>query len=166
MSMDRILMAGALGLLLAACGSYESEDDSDILDAEIVQPAAQAATTAAMQPDAHVDQPTVVIAADAVAVGDVLGAEGAVTADKAAYAVGGTVYASVPVGGYPANAEVAIYWVAENGTSVKEERKPIAAGAKFMSFELSAADGMTAGRYTVQIDIGDIPVGMADFVVR
>lgn len=158
-----ILTAGALGLLLAACGGQEPEEATIAPVAE--QPAPTAPGAPPSLPDPGAGQ-TTVIASDSVAVGHVVGADGAVTAGKAAYGTGDTVYASVPVGGYPPSAEVAIYWFGANGTSVKEERKPIAAGARYMSFPLSAADGMTPGRYTVQVDIADMPVGMADFVVQ
>lgn len=173
MTKKSILIAGALALVLNACSGADHEDDSDILDAEISQTATPAEGAASDHANTNANPSgngstaqQVVIAADAVAVGNVVGDNGAVAAGKTAYATTDTVYASVPVGGYPSNSEVAIFWFAENGSSIKDERRPIAVDAKFMNFSLSAADGMAPGRYTAQIDIGETPVGMADFVVK
>ena len=108
----------------------------------------------------------VVLANDAVMVGSAVGADGAVSAAKSVYATSDTVHASVPVGGYAPGKEVAMYWFSSKGGSIKDERKPIPAGAKYVNFSLAKADGMEAGTYTAQADIDDNPVGMADFTVK
>lgn len=158
-------------LSLAACsgsGDDMHPDDAALLaqqgsDAAATAPAGAEPAAPVTAQESSVEQVT--LANDGVAVGSALGAEGAVANAKPAYAATDTVYASVPVGGYAAK-DVAIYWFASNGTSLKEERKPIPAGAKFVNFSLSQADGMKPGTYTAQADIGDTPVGMADFTVK
>ncbi|WP_152984205.1 hypothetical protein [Stenotrophomonas nitritireducens] len=170
MRSPRFLLPSLLAVALAACGGSSDElnpDDAALLgeaapaDAGVVAPVSAAAPPVAAQ---VVEQ--VVLSKDAVLVGSALNTDGAVSAAKPEYAVGDTVYASVPVGGHAPGKEVAIYWFSEKGASIKNERKPILAGANFVSFSLSKADGMEAGGYTVQADIGDAPVGMADFTVK
>ncbi|MGH8075359.1 MAG: hypothetical protein ACREO4_15010 [Lysobacter sp.] len=165
MNNNRTLMIGALGLMLAACGGQGPEEDlAAPMESTAVEPAARVAP-AAPRPADDSAQP-VVLAGDGVTVGSALGPDGAVSAGKSAYAADDVIHASVPVAGRPAGAEVTVYWFAENGTSVKQESKPVVSGTQFVNFTLSAADGMVPGRYTAQVDIDDEPVGMADFVVR
>ncbi|KQN95875.1 hypothetical protein ASF01_16035 [Stenotrophomonas sp. Leaf70] len=108
----------------------------------------------------------VVLANDTVMVGSAVGPDGAVSATKRSYAASDTVYASVPVDGYAPGKEVAIYWFSSKGVSIKDERKPIPTGAKFLNFSVGKADGLFAGSFTAQVDIDDAPVGMADFTVK
>ena len=48
----------------------------------------------------------------------------------------------------------------------KEETQEIPAGAAYVNFAFSGADGMRAGRYNVQADVADMPVGLVDFTVE
>ncbi|WP_447585095.1 hypothetical protein [Pseudoxanthomonas mexicana] len=172
MSSLRFLSVPLLAMALAACGGSSDQmnaDDAALFgeDAAAQSDAATAAAAPAAAP-APVQQTVeqVVLANDAVMVGSAVGADGAVSAAKSAYATSDTVYASVPVGGYPPGKEVAMYWFSSKGGSIKDERKPIPAGAKFVNFSLGKADGLVAGSYTAQADIDDNPVGMADFSVK
>lgn len=168
MRTSRSLFPALLALALVACGGGHEElnaEDAALLEQEAAPAPGEAPAAVAPQPTQQaVEQ--VVLSNDAVMVGNAVNADGAVSQVKQAYASGDTVYASVPVGGYGTGKEVAIYWFSAKGGSVKSEHKPIPAGAKFVSFSLSKADGMEAGGYTAQVDIGDAPVGMADFTVK
>lgn len=165
MSTRSSLIIGSLALLLGACGGQNYEDDDlDIVDAPVEQSVEQVGVPASV-PDASAVQPSV-ISAESLAIGNVLGTDGAVSAGKPTYATSDTVYASVPVGGYPAGTEVVIYWFGQNGTSIKQDQKKIDPGARFMNFSLSAEDGMTPGRYTAQVDVGETPAGITDFTVQ
>ena len=63
-----------------------------------------------------------------------------------------------------AGAIARVYWTYQDGTSDKEEEKPVA--GDIVNFSFSQADGMQPGAYNVQIDIDDVPVGIADFQVQ
>lgn len=167
----RFLFSGVLALALTACSGAGDEvhpDDAALLGdpagATEASPATPEASTARAPAVQQVE--AVQLANDAVAVGSALTADGAAAAPKPAYAMGDSVHASVPVGGYAPGTEVAVYWFSPDGASVKMERKPIPAGARFVNFGFGRADGMAAGRYTAQIDIDDVPVGMVDFAVE
>ncbi len=171
MSTPRFLFSALLILALAACGGGHDElnaEDAALLEKEAVPAQGSAGKSTDVAASAPVQQAAeqVTLSSNAVALGSALSADGAVSQVKQAYASGDTVYASVPVGGYGTGKEVTIYWFSAKGGSVKSEHKPIPAGAKFVSFSLSKADGMEAGGYTAQVDIGDAPVGMADFTVK
>lgn len=158
-----------LALALGACGG-QSAADADL--AEVEASMGQEQSTEATAPTAPTaPQPVqalepVVLSEDAVAVGSAIAPSGAVAVPKAAFAVGDTVYVSVATAGRPQGAEVAVYWVGPDGSSVKEERKPIGAGAQNVNFKFGRADGMKTGDFIVQVDVAGQPVGMADFSVR
>ena len=165
MKSPRLLFIAVLALALAACSGGHDELNPE--DAALLAEGQEAgAGAAALEPVLPQEVEQVVLANDAVMVGSAVGADGAVSAIKPSYAVSDTVYASVPVGGYAPGTEVAIYWFSDKGTSIKNEHKPIPAGAKFVNFSLGKADGMGAGSYTAQVDIGDAPAGLADFTVK
>ena len=162
MSSLRLLFPSLLVVALAACGGGSDEMNAE--DAALFDDPTAAAAPVAAPVQQVVEQ--VVLANDAVMVGSAVGADGAVSAAKSVYATSDTVHASVPVGGYAPGKEVAMYWFSSKGGSIKDERKPIPAGAKYVNFSLAKADGMEAGTYTAQADIDDNPVGMADFTVK
>ena len=70
----------------------------------------------------------------------------------------------VKLAGGKASGKAHVYWTFEDGTTVKEEDKPVSGDV--VSFEMSQASGMKPGQYNVQIDIDGVPVGITDFVVR
>ncbi len=163
----RFLLPSMLALALSACGGSSDELNQD--DAALLEGAAPVEETPATAPDAGPEPVVVeevVLANDVVAVGSAVGADGAISAKKSTYLPGDTVHAAVSLAGHPAGKEAAIYWFSSNGVSIKGERKPIPAGAKFVNFSLDKASGMEPGSYTAQVDIDDTPVGMADFVVK
>jgi len=168
----RFLFPPMLALGLAACGGGHDQlnpEDAALLGEDApaaAHPQAAAAQAAAAVEPAAQTVEQVVLANDSVMVGSALGPDGAVSAAKPGYSTADTVHVSVPVGGYAPGKEVAIYWFSGKGTSIKNERKPIPAGAKFVNFSLGKADGMVADSYIAQVDIDDMPVGMADFTVK
>ena len=126
--------------------------------------AAAADATAAPADDAPVDatanQP-VVVDADAVRVGASLGPQGA-TGAKPAYSTSDTVHASLAAAGRTGTAKVD--WSDGTGIAVKDEEKPMS--GDHVSFDFSRADGMKAGKYTVEIDVDDVPAGISEFTVK
>jgi len=82
------------------------------------------------------------------------------------YALNDTLHASAPVSGRPAGTEVKIYWTYQDGTSHKEETKKVESGMKFLTFDFSRANGMKAGGYMVQLDVGGVPAGILDIKVK
>jgi hypothetical protein len=104
----------------------------------------------------------VAVAADAVSVGTSLDPSGAASGAKPAYSTADTLYASLSAKGRHGTAKV--YWTAPNGLSAKEEEKPVAGDN--VSFQFSAADGMKAGTYNVEIDVDGVPAGIVDFTVQ
>jgi hypothetical protein len=147
----------ALPMLLSAGGVHAAPEPAAEAPA-----AAQAPAEPVEQPVEQIAEPTTV-AADAVIVGSALGPDQAATAPKPSYTTADTVYASASSAGR-AGAIARVYWTWQDGTSHKEEEKPV--DGDVVSFGFSQADGMRAGAYNVQIDIDDVPVGIADFQVQ
>lgn len=161
-----------LMLGLVACRQQGLDpDDAALLEASATPAATAAAadTPAAGAPAAPSKAsavPATVLSDNGVSIGSAVAADGRALAAKPEYALGDTVQASVAVTGYPAGKTVTIYWFGADGTSVKTDSRETRAGDTFVSFALTRADGMKAGAYSAQVDIDDVPVGMADFRVR
>lgn len=119
--------------------------------------------TPPIEPPADAVMP-VTVSADAVAVGSSQGPDQMATTPKASYALGDTVYASARTGNYPKGAIARVYWTYSDGVSHKEEEKKISGDV--IDFSFTQADGMKAGKYNVEIDVNDVPVGIVDFVVK
>ena len=158
-----------LVLGLAAC----RQEGLDPEDAALLEQAGQAteqagadAAVAAATPAAPQSVHATVLSDNAVAVGSEVSAEGKVVAAKPVYGLGDTIHASVPVAAYPAGKTVTIYWFGGDGQSVKTDSRETKAGEAFVSFTLRQADGMKAGAHSAQVDVDDVPVGMADFTVQ
>jgi nucleoid-associated protein YgaU len=157
------LCAFVAATMLAACEEKIDVPGTGSADAAAAQaPAANAPAPAPAQPvDAAPIQP-VAVAADAVQVGTALDASGAATGAKPAYAAADTLYASLPTKGRAGTAKV--YWTGANGLSVKEEEK--AMSGAYVNFQFSRADGMTPGKYNVEIDVDGVPAGIVDVTVQ
>lgn len=106
----------------------------------------------------------VTVSADAVKVGSSQNPDQSAASPKQSYGTADTVYASARTGGYPVGAKAYVYWTYEDGLTHKEEEKAVSGDV--VSFRFSQADGMKPGKYNVEIDINDKPVGIVDFVVR
>lgn len=160
-------MAGALLVAFALMGCRQEapepvEDAAAVADDAELAPGQPAAPP--VEPPADAVMP-VTVSANAFPIGSVLGADGTATAPKATYSVNDTLYASLPAGKFPSGANARIYWTfAKDGMSHKEEEKKVGAGP--VNFEFSQADGLKVGKYNVQIDVNDRPVGIVDVVVN
>lgn len=164
-----ILIACLLAPLFAGCGKSDEARDLAEIDA------AQQGSTSDMAPvigagassssSAPPIEP-VEVRADAFAIGTMMNPDGAVSGTKPVYSIGDTLHASVPVAGRPAGTKVKIYWTYQDGTSLKEESKQVDAGAKYLTFDFSKSNGMKAGSYMVQLDIGGMPSGLLDITVK
>ena len=167
MKTRRLALCAALtAALLAGC---EEKIDVPATDAATAAEAAQAPSPAVAGPAASATGAAnpaaiepVVVDANAVRVGSALDAAQAATGTRPAYAIGDTVYASLATGGRSGTAKV--YWSGSDGISVKEEEKPV--NGDNVNFRFSRADGMKPGKYTVEIDLDDVPAGITDFTVR
>ena len=168
-----------LMLGLAACrqGGLDPEDAALLEQGDATTQATPGQSAVAAAPvaapssasSAPAEVPTVAattLGNDVVMVGSELSAEGKAAAAKPVYALGDTVHASVAVAGRPAGKTVTIYWFDSSGSSVKMESKEIKPGDGFVNFSLGKADGMKAGKFSAQVDIDDVPAGMADFSVQ
>ncbi len=158
------LMISALALGLAACKKDAEPAPAPISEEQAAQEAAnEAFPPLPVEPPADAVLP-VTVAADAFGIGSTLGANNKAATPKPVYAVGDTVYASLPAGRYRRGSTANVYWTYEDGLSQKEETKEIS--GEFVTFEFSKADGMKQGKYNVEIGVDDKPVGIVDFVVQ
>ncbi|MEG3191863.1 hypothetical protein [Lysobacter sp. D1-1-M9] len=160
MSLFRVLTLALPLALLAACSSEQSEP------APPAEPAEVAGQAPELELPPATSQEPVDVSADAIAVGSSIGADMAVDARKQRYTTDDTIYASIPTREFDPGSQAKVYWTFEDGTTDKEETKDIAAGAEHLHFELSAADGLRAGDYNVQVDVDGQPVGIVDFSVE
>lgn len=165
MKLRTTLLLAALVLAFSACKKNEPAPvagDASPVTEEALPPGQP--MTPPVEPPADAVLP-VTVSANAFAVGSALTGDGAATSPKASYALGDTVYASIPGGKYPNGAIARVYWTyAADGTSHKEEEKTVGSGAT--NFEFGQADGMKAGEYNVEIHVNDKPVGIVDVVVK
>lgn len=157
------LLISALALGLVACKKEEPTATASTPDAD-----AQQILEEGQPPPLPVEPPAdavipVEVAANAFAIGSSL-TDNKASAPKPVYATGDTIYASLPAGRYRSGSTVNVYWTYEDGSSHKDETKEIS--GQFVTFQFSAADGMKAGKYNVEIGVNDKPVGIVDFVVR
>lgn len=158
------LLISALALGLGACKKDAEPAPAPMSEAEAEQAAAnEDFPPLPVEPPADAVIP-VTVAADAFGIGSTLGANNQAASPKPVYAVGETVYASLPARRYRSGSTVNVYWTYQDGLSQKEETKKVS--GEFVTFEFSQADGMKPGKYNVEIGVDDKPVGIVDFVVQ
>lgn len=167
------LIACLLIPFLAGCG--KSDEARDLAEVDAAQQDQAGSGPADMPPTAGVGASSsasappiepVEVRADAFSIGTSLGIDGKVSGIKSVFALNDTLHASAPVSGRPAGTEVKIYWTYQDGTSHKEEAKKVESGMKFLTFDFSKANGMKAGSYMVQLDVGGMPAGILDIKVK
>lgn len=158
------LLISVLALGLVGCKKEQAEAPPVASEAEMQQEEANEEFPAIpVEPPADAIMP-VTVAADAFTIGSTLGANNQATAAKPTYAIGDTVYASLPARRFRNGSTVNVYWTYQDGLSQKEEAKEIS--GEFVTFQFSKADGMKPGKYNVEIGVDDKPVGIVDFVVQ
>lgn len=171
--MRTILIGTALALALVGCGnSDEARDLAEIEAAEQgdATPGTSDETSGTDQgKSAPASAPPIMpveVSSDAFKIGTAIGPDGSATGAKSNFSLNDTLHASVPVSGRPAGTEVKIYWSYQDGSSHKEEVKKVTAGAKYLTFDFSKANGMKRGSYMVQLDVNGAPAGILDIVVK
>lgn len=171
--MRTLLITTILALSLVGCGnSDESRDLAEIEAAqagENISGTADGATAPANEPAVATASPPIMpveVSSDAFKIGTAIGPDGSASGAKSSFNLNDTLHASVPVSGRPAGTEVKIYWSYQDGSSHKEEAKKVTAGAKYLTFDFSKANGMKPGSYMVQLDVNGTPAGILDIVVK
>lgn len=154
-----LLCSIVLSMALSACGDKPADTSTtgDNASAPAFEPPA-----ASPAPTPHPPEPPAT--PNAVTVGSALSPDQAAITPKPAYATTDTVYASASTPGKPAGATATVYWTYQDGVAHKQEDKKISGDR--VSFKFGRTDGMKAGHYNVEIDINDVPVGIADFTVQ
>ena len=158
------LLISTLALSLGACKKDAEPAPAPVTEEQAAQEAAnEAFPPLPVEPPADAVLP-VTVAADAFKIGSTVGANSEAAMPKPAYAIGDTVYASLPARRYRKGSTANVYWTYQDGLSQKEETKEIS--GEFVTFAFSKADGMKPGKYNVEIGVDDKPVGIVDFVVQ
>ena len=148
--MSPLVRLGLLALLVAAAGCNRTGP-------EIPKDVKDSAGTAESRDGID----TVTIDPNTAFVGSAVDANGDIATPQREFAVGDTVYISVPSKGRRMGSPVEVFWFHDDGKSRKDERKAIQ-GA-FTVFELQAAD---PGTYNTEVDVDGRPVALVEFVVR
>lgn len=105
---------------------------------------------------------SVVVNPDAAKVGSAVDDRGAIATPAQEFAVGQTVYISVPTQfGRKVGDRLEIFWFHDDGRSRKDDSKVIA--GPFTSFELIAKD---AGPYNVEVDANGRPIALVQFTIK
>lgn len=171
--MSKRPLVSALVVLALLTSCTREDPDADVLQGEAdAAPSSPAAGTPAQStsasPPAVAVMPEVVepVVTDerAIVIGTSVEAGKVRPANRLQFSTRDTVFAQLPGGRHPTGSETKIYWTYQDGMSHKEEKKSL--GPEGVVFEFSSADGMKPGRYTVQVDVASVPVGIVDFEVR
>ena len=144
----RLLAASALLLSLAACNRQGPE-----------LPTAVDPSNSAADNSNGVD--TVVVAPDAAFVGSAVDEQGDLATPQHDFAVGEKVYVSVPSKGRRLGDGLEVFWFHQDGKSRKDEMKKIS--GPFTAFEFEPSE---AGKYNVEVDVGNRPIALVEFEVK
>lgn len=104
---------------------------------------------------------TVVVDPNAAFVGGALAENGDIATPQREFAVGDTVYVSVPSKGRRMGSQLEVFWFHSDGRSRKDEQKRMEAA--FTAFEFQPEE---AGRYNVEVDVNGRPIALVEFEVR
>ncbi|WP_133480175.1 hypothetical protein [Cognatilysobacter segetis] len=105
------------------------------------------------------------VPANALTLGNALGPNGAVATPASTFTVNDTIHVTFPMTGRTPGAPVTVFWTYQDGRTHHEERGPLPAGT-FGHYTFSKAEGMQPGRYNVEVQIANRPIGISDFVVQ
>lgn len=99
---------------------------------------------------------------DAAKAGAAVDGQGAISTPAQEFAVGQTIYISVPTKfGRKQGERLDVFWFHDDGRTSKEDRKVIA-GA-YTVFEMIAKD---PGPYNVEVDANDRPIALVQFTIK
>jgi len=78
-----------------------------------------------------------------------------------------TVYATVLTNGAASNAEMKVRWIYQDGQIVDESRQTISpTGSAATEFHIARPEGLTAGKYKVEVFVNGKSAGTEEFEVR
>lgn len=156
-----IAFALAATLSLAACGKKE-----DATAPTAAPPAASATASQPATPPASAPATSEAVSVASIDLGSAVGADQKVTTATTTFNPKDSIYAAVSTTG-SGNATLAAKWTYQDGQTVKEDSKTIAAtGPATTSFEISKPDGWPAGNYKVEVTLNGQPAGSKDFSVK
>lgn len=104
---------------------------------------------------------TVEVAPDAAFIGSAIDERGNLVTPRHDFALGATVYVSVPTKGRPMGARMEVFWFHEDGKSRKDEYKKIS--GPFTAFEFQPDE---IGKYNVEVDVNNRPIALVEFEVK
>ncbi len=104
---------------------------------------------------------TVEVKPNVAFVGSAIDDRGDLVKQQHDFAVGATVYVSVPTKGRRMGSQMEVFWFHEDGKSRKDEHKKIA--GPFTAFDFEAKD---AGKYNVEVDLNSRPIALVEFEVK
>ena len=93
--------------------------------------------------------------------GSALARDQSIATPKTQFAVGETVYLSVPGKNKPPGSNIEVFWFHQDGKSRKDESKQMI--GTNVAFEFVAQE---AGKYNVEIDVNGRPIGLTEFTVQ
>lgn len=155
-------------LVLSGCGREGDEDlpppqprQSEAARADADK--TRAAPHTPEPPAPRVAQEPVSVAANAIVLGRKAG-DRVEPVNPPLFGLDDTVVAAAPLPNAADGAPTQVYWTYQDGTAHKQESRPVENGG--VSYTFSKADGMKAGKYNVEIDLADRPIGLVEFEVR
>ncbi|HWX65980.1 MAG TPA: hypothetical protein VNZ27_06055 [Rhodanobacter sp.] len=174
MTRQSLILAASLtaALALSACG----KKDESATSVPATPPPAPAATAPAAAPaptpastsanGMPASDAPVAVTFSSVELGSTVDASNKILASGTSFAPKDTVYASVDTSG-SGNATVAAKWSYQDGQTVHEDSKSLAAnGPTTTAFMISKPDGFPAGNYKVDISLNGSQVASKDFSVK
>ena len=142
----RLPAIALLACLLLAC-NREGPDLSKAEQAAAQQSEREGVETVVVDPNAFV--------------GSALTENGDIATAQREFALGDTVYLSVPSKGRRLGSQLEVFWFHEDGRSRKDDQKRIE--GPFSAFEYVPEE---AGRYNVEVAVSGRTVGLVEFEVR
>jgi hypothetical protein len=154
-----IALSLASALALSACNKNAPQEAATTTAPEASTPAAPVSTPAAPASAT----PVTLVSVD---LGSAVGPDQKVTTATGTFTPSDTIYASVATDG-TGNATLDAKWTYQDGQTVKEDSKAIAAtGPATTTFSISKPDGWPAGDYKVEISLNGTPAASKDFSVK
>ncbi len=149
--MNTMRRLSALGLMLCALAACNRDD--------LQLP--KAVEGSAEEPAIRDPATPFVVSATAGKVGAAIDGNGDISEARTTFAPDEKVYVSMNAKGRRQGDRVHVYWFHSDGLSRKEEEKKIA--GPFVAFDFSPSE---TGRYSIEIDVNDRPIGLVDFEVK